>query len=271
MALFWLLFFVLSTVAEVVTLIALQSRPEWTDTAENMVQPLCEILAVVFMVYAVERDRLTAYGLPRPSRRHARDVLIGALWGAGSITFVFVALILTRNVSLQHGQGQPNLSGGVFVMLIVMILVGFGEEMTSRGYTMMTILRQTGKPWLAGGVSSVIFASLHGLNPNVSWSGLVNVGLFGVLAAYMAIQSGSLWMPIAYHAAWDFFEGNVYGFPDSGTITPSIYHTVYLHDNLLNGGGFGPEGGVLVSVVWVVGMAGLFTVVRRRQPGPAGE
>jgi uncharacterized protein len=103
------------------------------------------------------------------------------------------------------------------------------------------------------GVSSVIFAVAHLLNPNVSGFGIVNL-VFAVVASCMYIRSGSLWMPIAYHTTWDYFEGNVFGFPNSGNTMTSLFPFAHIQSNLLTGGDFGPEGGILVTAVLLMAL-----------------
>jgi uncharacterized protein len=227
------------------------------NSVSDVIMELCGIGSVLFMVYVVERSRLRNFGLPS-IRPYAREVLYGILWGAGTMIFIFLVLFLTGNVEMKYSLGQPQWTIDSLFMLILMILVGFSEEMMSRGYTMTVLQRQTGKRWLAVGVSSLIFAAMHLLNPNVSAFGIMNIAFFGVVAACMYIRTGSLWMPIAYHASWDYFEGNVFGFPNSGNTLPSLYPFAHVKSNLLTGGGFGPEGGILVTaallllLIWVM-------------------
>lgn len=233
------------------------------NSVSGVIQELCGIGSVLFMVYVVERSRLRNFGLPS-IRTYTREILYGILWGAGSMIFIFLVLFLTGNVEMKYSLGHPQWSMDLLYMLILMILVGFSEEMMSRGYTMTVLQRQTGKRWLAVGVSSIIFAVMHLLNPNVSAFGILNLVLFGVVAAFMYIRSGSLWMPIAYHASWDYFEGNVFGFANSGNTMTSLYPFANIKSNLLTGGGFGPEGGILVTVALLIMLIWLLKVYKPR-------
>jgi membrane protease YdiL (CAAX protease family) len=82
--------------------------------------------------------------------------------------------------------------------------------------------------------------------------GLLNIFLVGLLFAYMFYKSGSLWMPVGYHITWNFFQGNIFGFPVSGTEPSGIYTIINTKDNLITGGGFGPEGGILATAVIII-------------------
>ena len=62
-------------------------------------------------------------------------------------------------------------------------------------------------------------------------------------------------MCIGFHIAWNLFQSVVYGMPVSGLDVPAFLVSAYPVGNLLNGGGFGIEGGVLTTVAAVSVMA----------------
>lgn len=47
------------------------------------------------------------------------------------------------------------------------------------------------------------------------------------------------------------FQGDVFGFLVSGNNTDSIYKIKVLSSNMINGGNFGPEGGLVVTILLV--------------------
>ena len=103
-------------------------------------------------------------------------------------------------------------------------------------------------------VSSLIFGVAHLLNPNVAVLGIINIFLVGLLFAYMYDKTKSLWMPIGYHITWNYFQGNVFGFPVSGTTPHGLYGIdVSMGNNWLTGGSFGLEGGLLATLMIVLG------------------
>ena len=71
----------------------------------------------------------------------------------------------------------------------------------------------------------------------------------------MYYKSGNVWMCIGFHIAWNLFQSVVYGMPVSGLDVPAFLVSAYPVGNLLNGGGFGIEGGVLTTVAAVSVMA----------------
>ncbi len=166
---------------------------------------------------------------------------------------------------------HPLWSPALLWLLVLMILVGFGEEMMTRGYTLTLIRRQTGKIWLAVGVSAVIFAMLHSLNSGYSTMAVLNLLLFATVAATMYIKSGSLWMPIAYHVSWDYFEGNVFGYPNSGHNLQSLYAIRQVTLNAITGGRFGPESGLLVTFLLLMALGWIAFLYKPRKEVPVAN
>lgn len=60
-------------------------------------------------------------------------------------------------------------------------------------------------------------------------------------------------MPIGYHITWNYFQGCVYGLNVSGFDIQGIFSSRILNDNLLTGGAFGPEAGILTTIVIAIG------------------
>lgn len=123
-----------------------------------------------------------------------------------------------------------------------------------RGF-IMSVLRRTNSKVLAIAVPSLMFGALHLTNPNLTPLSVVNVMLIGVAFSVMYYKSGNLWMCIGYHIAWNLFQSVVYGMPASGVDVPSIVVGGYPVGNLLNGGAFGIEGGVLATVAALLALA----------------
>jgi membrane protease YdiL (CAAX protease family) len=98
----------------------------------------------------------------------------------------------------------------------------------------------------------------------LSFIGLVAAGLF---LAYAYVITRQLWLPIGLHIGWNFFEGNVFGFPVSGLETFKLI-TLRVHGpELWTGGAFGPEAGLIVFPALLLGlglMAGYVYTLRER-------
>lgn len=187
--------------------------------------------------------------------QYARGFLIGALMFAGSVG------ILAMFGSVSFEQGDPSKQGiaavaGVTLVLIGWVVQGGAEEVLIRGWA-LPVIGARYKPWIGLLVSSLIFALLHGLNPGLSAIALVNLALFGVFAGLYAMREGSMWGISALHSVWNWVQGNFFGFQVSGTNAEggTLINLMETGADWLTGGEFGPEGGLAVTIVLVIGIA----------------
>ncbi|HEX6923421.1 MAG TPA: type II CAAX endopeptidase family protein [Bacillales bacterium] len=209
------------------------------------------ILAVLIILKIIDEKRPSDMGLIR-FRWGARDFITGFLLGAVLMTGIFLVLFGFDRVTLANRLSNPEWSHFLWSGLILYIFVGFAEEMFFRGYC-MTALQQTGKTWITVVVSSLLFSLAHLGNSNVSVLALANIFIVGLLFAFMFVKTGNLWMPIGFHIAWNYFQGDVFGFPVSGTMPHGIYNIERVKGALWSGGSFGPEGGLLATALLAVG------------------
>ena len=128
-----------------------------------------------------------------------------------------------------------------------------------RGYIFQNV-----EEWLGSAVAllitSFLFGLFHILNPNASLVAVLNVGLSGLAFGYAYLVTRRLWLPIAFHFAWNFFEGPVFGFPVSGLDMGGLLVTGMGPDgSVITGGAFGPEAGltgvgatlVALALIWL--------------------
>ncbi|EOR27200.1 CPBP family intramembrane metalloprotease [Cytobacillus oceanisediminis] len=208
-------------------------------------------IAILFLLWKfVNKKRISEMGF----KRFSPDFITGLGLGAVSIVFIFLILLFTQNIEMANSFASPDFSAYTLSYLLFFILVGFSEELTFRGYIMTTLADNGNSKTVVYIVSSLIFGVAHLLNPNVAVLGIINIFLVGLLFAYMYDKTKSLWMPIGYHITWNYFQGNVFGFPVSGTTPHGLYGIdVSMGNNWLTGGSFGLEGGLLATLMIVLG------------------
>jgi membrane protease YdiL (CAAX protease family) len=154
--------------------------------------------------------------------------------------------------------------GGILIVLVGWTVQGAAEEVLTRGFLLPVISVRYGV--VAGiALSSLLFTALHLLNANLSWLALLNLFLFGVFASLYALQEGGLWGVCALHGVWNWAQGNLYGLAVSGgdAHTATLINLKEVGPDWLTGGAFGPEGGLAVTLVLVVGCAVIGWMNRR--------
>lgn len=254
-----ILLIVLSILAGVVVLLATAAG----IAASNLfVGQLAQFLAFSGSVFLARRflDRRSVVSLGlKVDGRAWMDILAGIF-----ITFIVMGAIYLAMVLLGWSrfesfawQSDP-LTTVLLTTLSVFalfVLVGFNEELLSRGYHLQTLASGLNLMW---GVilSSAIFGLLHIFNPNATWISAAGIFFAGLFLAYGYVRTKQLWLPIGLHIGWNFSEGTVFGFPVSGLDIYRLLRHDVVGPELWTGGAFGPEAGLIVLPAMAFG-AGL--------------
>lgn len=197
-------------------------------------------------------------------RLHFRDLGFGLLLGTVSMAVIFIGLTVSGQIVVKNGYSGSNAWRSLGNGLLLFMVAALREEIFSRGYCLL-VLRQMRHLWLAVLLSSLIFTLLHATNPNLRVAGLLNIFLAALLFSFMTIRTGNLWMAIGFHITWNYFQGSVFGFPVSGQEFNGLYHIQIRYHNLLTGGLFGPEGGILATGTMLIGFFMVWFYVKRRE------
>lgn len=100
------------------------------------------------------------------------------------------------------------------------------EELLMRGYAMQGLRRLTARPWAIVAGSSVLFAILHGANPEIGQAPvlafLFYLG-FGAVLALVTIRAGRLEPAIGIHAANNLFTVMVVNPATTALPSPSLF------------------------------------------------
>ena len=135
--------------------------------------------------------------------------------------------------------------------------VAVGEEILFRGVLFKWVDRRWGLA-VALIVSSLVFGLIHITNDNATlWSSLAIAIEAGLLLGAAYKYSGTLWLPVGIHWAWNYTQGNIFGFAVSGQgAGDSFLKVVTSGPDLVTGGAFGAEASV-ISVVLGASIAAL--------------
>ena len=179
-----------------------------------------------------------------PFNRLAQDTAKG--FGVGFGFFVAVVLIMML-LGLYHidsiGTDKPMQIISAFFLFL---LVGTGEEIIFRG----VFFRWIDEKWgfvAALTISSVFFGLVHISESNATlWSSLAIAVEDGLLLGAAYKYSGTLWLPIGIHWAWNFTQGNIFGFEVSGNDAgEALLKSTVSGPDWLTGGAFGAEASVI--------------------------
>lgn len=229
----------------------LSSLSSFPSVCLILIQCISMILWVGIFWIVFEKKQLRDIGIAK-TKSSKSDLCFGALIGAMSFILVAFILLCTKSVRLENGIMSPYIFKSLIIQLIVFIFVGINEELFARGYC-INILKENRILWgIPIVVSSVIFSLMHSMNEGISALAYINLFLFGIFMGCIYIKTKSLWMCIGYHTTWNYFQGPVFGFLVSGASTDSIYKIKIINSNIINGGSFGPEGGIVVTILLVV-------------------
>lgn len=159
--------------------------------------------------------------------------------------------------------------------LLVMICIGFYEELLSRGYHLTNLteglnLRRVGPGaavLAAFFISSSMFGLAHAANPNASAISTFNIVLAGIMLGLPYVLTGKLAACIGLHITWNFAQGALFGFPVSGMesiLEAQLIASDQAGPDLWTGGAFGPEAGLLGVFAMLLGVALISFYTRAR-------
>lgn len=196
-----------------------------------------------------------ALGFPL-SREAISDTLSGLGLGAGLIGLSALLLLITGAVQFVADEGGLlGYFGSLGWTLLFFWLAAAYEEIWFRGYGFQALVEWWG-PWPAAIVTSGLFSLLHGLNPNFGPAAFVNIFLAGVMLAMAYLRTRSLWFATAVHAGWNWSMASLFAFPVSGLtmIDTPMYDAVERGSDWWTGGAFGPEAGLVGTLVLILGI-----------------
>lgn len=219
------------------------------------------IIAFIFSAKVFEKRRITTLGFVR--KNAVPSYIIGIAGGAAYMLIDALICKLTGAMTFT----RSDLSAVKLVLFAFgWMIQGLAEEVMCRGFLLTSIARRYSVT-LAVIANSVVFALLHVFNPTgVSALALFNLFLFGLFASLLFLKSGNIWICAGFHTAWNMAQGNVLGIPVSGINVDSVFASAADSGmTVVNGGDFGLEGGIGVTVLLLIGCAVLM-LLRRRDP-----
>jgi len=231
---------------------------------------IAETFAITLSVFLAKRfldkESIESLGL-RLNAQAAFDLLAGIGITFVQMGFIYVAMLglgwLTFEGFAWEFDSAGTIIKGILIFFVMFLLVGWHEELLSRGYHLQTIASGINLFWGVI-ISSAVFGLLHLGNPNATWVSAAGIFFAGIYLAYGYIRTKQLWLPIGLHIGWNFFEGVVFGFPVSGLDIYALTRIEITGPELWTGGAFGPEAGLIVLPSLMVGGILIYWFTRGR-------
>ena len=230
----------------------------------------------------LDRRRFADFGF-HLGRAWWRDLAFGLALGALLMTGIFLAERAAGWVQIvgtfQTGAAGQPFGLAILAPLVLFLCVGIYEELLARGYLLRNLaegfnfaaLGPRGALLLAWALSSALFGLGHAGNPNATPISTLSLMLAGLFLGLGYVLTGELAIPIGLHITWNFFQGNVFGFPVSGNSMNQVTFVAIEQrgPELWTGGAFGPEAGLIGILALLVGSALIVLWVRRTRGGVA--
>lgn len=178
------------------------------------------------------------------------SILFGFI--AGCLLFLaFLFAGLAFGVVSYKGYHPEHLRGVLVVFAIAFFIQASSEEIMMRGLLTRLALNRFGRV-AAILLPSILFALFHLGNHGVNLISIVNTALVGIVFAETLFLTKNLLFPCAMHAAWNFIQGPILGFQVSGNALSTHLFSFEVRDALLAGGSYGPENGLIVTVLLLI-------------------
>lgn len=240
-------------------LLGVLSAASTTTLGMTAATALATILSVWIMRRWFDGPALLDLGL-RPRPGCLTDSLVGLALGPAMFGTMLLVLLATGWASVTAGTVT---AVQLLTAFVTYILVAFSEEVFARGWVLQVLEQGRGRRWAVVG-SAVVFSTLHAFNPGFTVMALVGLFLAGLLFAQAYLVTRQLWLPMALHLSWNFSEGPLFGFPVSGMPGAGLATVTPTGPELVTGGAFGPEAGLVVLVGMVLAAGVIWALGRSR-------
>jgi len=177
-----------------------------------------------------------------------KEVLLGALGGMLALLLAVLPLLALGLGQFEASESKIRGPFGLVVLLGLIALAAFSEELILRGYAFQTLaypLHMMGAVILTSGA----FAALHWNNRGANEFTVANTFLAGCVLGMMLAWRRSLWPVAAAHFGWNLAT-ILLGLNVSGIVIPLVpFRIAWRIDTTWTGGAYGPEGGVPCTIV----------------------
>ena len=219
----------------------------------NILSVLCSyIFPAVILLFSVkyfEKTTFDYFGFSKENNLLAIKSGLGL--AIFSVVGIVVILLISNNISLTLSK---DLKIGIIIILIILVLIqSFLEEVVFRGYLMTRLAAKKGK-WIAIILSSLFYIVFRMSNPTTSKLDLINIFLISIVMSLLYWYFDNILVIAIFHAFWNCISGVIFGFNISGIrVSDSIFTVEAISDKqILTGGSYGIEGSIIATVFFAI-------------------
>jgi uncharacterized protein len=202
----------------------------------------------------------------RPRTGVPRGLALGVALGAGMATLAVGLAVAAGHAAVMTRAGAASWSAAALPLGAGLLLAALTEELMFRGYPLRRLAHALGQA-PATALAALCFGLAHLRNPSATALSTANVALAGVWLSCAFFSPGA--MPLAWgaHFGWNATLALGFAAPVSGYTfpVPGVTYRPGSH-GWIDGGAFGPEGGIVTTLVMLAGAAALLVWSRRAAP-----
>ena len=209
------------------------------------------VVPIGIYIYATKIEKRSWRSIGFSKGNAFSSTLKGALIGFS----MFLAVVIIGLALGQFTFSGFDFSQAIYALpfLVAFTIQSFGEEIYTRGWT-LTYFSKRHSILSAILAANIIFIIPHCFNLGFDLLSIINIFLVGTVFAVMFLRFDNIWICGGAHTAWNFSQGIIFGFSVSGAPTPSLLKFSQAGQNIIAGGIFGPESGLIATGVIVVSL-----------------
>lgn len=223
-------------------------------------------LLVFFRVKVIEKRSFSSIGFNK--NNWLKKYSLGFFIGLAMMSIIVLILFPFGYITVEKNPIQPvgiSAIASVLVILLGWIIQGATEEIVTRGW-LLNVLSTKYNIGVGLLISSTLFGLMHLTNPNVNYIAVINIILVGLFYGLYVIKTNDLWAVCGMHSAWNFAQGNIFGFKVSGldVSVGSLIDLNLVGSDFVTGGIFGPEAGITATFILLASIGILLFIDKKR-------
>jgi membrane protease YdiL (CAAX protease family) len=230
--------------------------PDWQVSRNGLYEVIGFMLATWFVGRLLKHYTWSDLGWRRPLvTPWLRGLALGAIMGS-----VAIGLAVVLDGARVHFTGDWSIWPRVAMPLVIGLLcAAVGEELAFRGFPLRRLSDAFGViP--ATFLLALLFGIAHAWNPSATVFSSINVALAAIWLSLAFFSNGGMQLAWGAHFGWNAALAILFDAPVSGWVfhVPVVEYTPGLHP-WVDGGAFGPEGGIVATIALLGGSMFLLT------------